>query len=186
LLTLHLPTHEIAKAWAAWQALGLRTRSSRRTNSFTVALTPALVIEMEEREGLPLIAARGVDPMLLGALLQLEGARRYGRSAKWVGERLAFTASPAPPATPGYPMVQEPAATVVVSGPAVEDAAAALPGLGFFRPDRTRPLYRRGPMSFELVEEGAKILAVHLPDPEGRVAGRGLPASIGGLGLGVG
>ncbi len=185
MITLHLPTTEIARSWAAWQALGVRTRASRRTNSYSLALTPALVVSMEERDGPPLIAARAVDPLLIGALIHLPGARRFGRTARWVGEHLAFASSPAPAATPGYPIAADPAARIVVAGAAAEDAAVALPGLGFFRPDRTRALYRRGPMAFELVEHGERTLSVLLADPEGRIRGRGLPAAIGGLGLGV-
>lgn len=185
MLTLHVPTAEIARSWAAWQALGVRTRASRRTNSYSLALTPALVVSMEERDGPPLIAARVVDPLLIGALVILPGARRYGRTAKWTGDHLAFSASPAPAASPGYPLADPLAARIVIAGPAVEEAAPALPGLGFFRPDHTRPLYRRGPMSFELVEERPWVLGVMLPDPEGRIAGRGLPGVIGGLGLGT-
>jgi hypothetical protein len=184
-LTLHVPTSEIARSWAAWQALGVRTRASRRTNSYSLALTPALVLSMEEREGPPLIAGRAVDPLLIEALVHLPGARKFGRTVRWTGEHLAFAASPAPPASPGYPIVGEPAACVVVAGPAAEDAAPALPGLGFFRPDRTRARYRRGPMAFELVDDGPHVLSVLLPDPEGRLLGRGLPSSIGGVGLGV-
>ena len=180
-----MPTLEIARSWAAWQALGVRTRASRRTNSYSLALTPALVVSMEERDGTPLIAARGVDPLLIEALLHLPGSRKYGRTARWTGDYLAFASSPAPAATPGYPIAAESAACIVVAGPAAEEAALALPGLGFFRPDRTRPLYRRGPMAFELVEAAEQTLSARLPDPEGRIRGRGLPASIGGLGLGV-
>jgi hypothetical protein len=185
LLSLHVPTTQIAKSWAAWQALGVRTRASRRTNSYSLALTPALVVSMEERDGPPLIAARAVDPLLMGALLHLEGGRRYGRTARWRGEYLEFSASPGPPATPGYPLAGAPGACIVVAGPAADDAALALPGLGFFRPDPANALYRRGPMGFELVDERPWQLGVMLPDPDGRIAGRALPGVIGGLGLGV-
>jgi hypothetical protein len=40
-------------------------------------------------------------------------------------------------------------------------------------------------MAFELVEVAQQTLSVLLPDPEGRIRGRGMPSSIGGLGLGV-
>lgn len=79
---LRMFTEDLGASWAYYQRLGARTRSSRSSRSFSVALTRDVHVEVVEREfGTPWLLVHSVDHRLV------RGLRLSGRGASEKGAR---------------------------------------------------------------------------------------------------
>ena len=173
MLTVELATPSLASSYAFYRSLGARLLTSRRAGSFSAPLATGIRLAVSERgPDVPTLVGHESDERLAVGLSHIGGRRRYG-VWRWRGERVAVAASRSRqrPAFVAWQVARGRPARLIISGEAAHELGQVLPCLGFYRPRREHPVYRRAGVEVVLEESGGPAFRLEVADAGGVLCG---------------